>query len=294
MKDPRDVLRLSSASLRLALLASLLVLTAGTSRADRDEDRGSWRNDRTHERGGARARSDGGRRGFNDDRARTRGGDQAADRMDTRGFSDRRFKFGDRTNGEGSVRGFFDGLRANGGRGRAFGDDARKYAGRDRGYDDRTRTYGGRDRWYGGGSGRAYWGGGGYGRGAGWGSYGGPGYCAPNYGGRRIIRYARPRSYVSFGIGLGASYYCPPSYRAYARHAPIVREYESQIDVENEPPAGCYYYDPFCEREFLNLDDYTDHIDHEGHAKTIEIIERDSGEPLRTLEFVDGYWSVQP
>lgn len=72
-----------------------------------------------------------------------------------------------------------------------------------------------------------------------------------------------------------------------------MRAYVPEIDVENEPPAGCYYYDPYCEREFANLDDYTDHLDAERHSNTIEIVDRDSGERVRTLEYVDGYWGVQ-
>ncbi len=63
--------------------------------------------------------------------------------------------------------------------------------------------------------------------------------------------------------------------------------------MTNDPPAGCYYYDPFCDKRFANLDDYTEHVDSQDHAKTIEIVEKDSGERLRTLEFVGGYWVVQ-
>ncbi len=66
-----------------------------------------------------------------------------------------------------------------------------------------------------------------------------------------------------------------------------------ELDVENEPPAGAYYRDRFCNRTFSTLDDYTEHLDNEHHSQTIDIIERDSGKRLRTLEFVDGYWQVQ-
>lgn len=67
----------------------------------------------------------------------------------------------------------------------------------------------------------------------------------------------------------------------------------NEIDVENEPPAGTYYRDRFCNRTFSTLDDYTEHLESKHHSQTIDIIERDSGERLRTLEFVDGYWQVQ-
>jgi hypothetical protein len=75
----------------------------------------------------------------------------------------------------------------------------------------------------------------------------------------------------------------------------VERESETSIDVENEPPAGCYYYDRHCGREFANLDEYTDHIDAEGedHPNTIQVVRKDSDRTIRTLEFVGGYWSVR-
>ena len=145
---------------------------------------------------------------------------------------------------------------------------------------------------YRGGGGPAYGGGGR----SNWGDryYGGARY----YGGRGYrgpigYRYARPRSFVSFGLGIGLPYYCPPAYRAYVEPYPGVGEVGPQIDVENEPPAGCYYYDPFCEQRFSTLDEYTDHIDGQDHPKTIEIVRQGTGDRVRTLEFVGGYWSAQ-
>ena len=49
------------------------------------------------------------------------------------------------------------------------------------------------------------------------------------------------------------------------------------IDVTNDPPAGCYYYDRFCDRQFSNLDDYTEHVESQDHPKTIEIIRKRLG-----------------
>ena len=74
---------------------------------------------------------------------------------------------------------------------------------------------------------------------------------------------------------------------------PVETESGTQVDVTNNPPAGCYYYDRFCDRQFSNLDDYTGHVESQDHPKTIEIIRKDSGDRLRTLEFVGGYWNVQ-
>ncbi len=246
------LVRLGSASLRVTLLAVMLMLTAGASQADRDGARGSRRGGRSHESGSVRSKSGGG----------------DVDRMYARSSSERRFK-GDA----------WGGGRPNGGRSiRTWSGGGRNYGGGHAYNSGHSRTHVRRGS-------VAYRGGVSY--------YGGVRDCGPRYHRPVVYGYARPRTYVSFGIGVGSGYYCPPAYRYHDRRAPIVRETESQIDVENEPPAGCYYYDPYCERDFSNLDEYTDHIDREGHAKTIQIIERDSGDPVRTLEFVGGYWSVQ-
>jgi hypothetical protein len=184
--------------------------------------------------------------------------------------SERRYK-----GGGGSQGGWGDG--ANRGGGRTYGGG---------GYVDRGgRAYGGGSRYR--GSAPYYGSRGSY--------YGGPPYHSGYVRYGRPYRYGcgRPHSYVSFGIGLGVPYYCPPAYHYYVAPHPVIEEPSDLIDVENLPPAGCYYYDPFCDRQFADLDTYTDHIDRETHGKTIEIIDRDSGDRLRTLEFVDGYWSVR-
>ena len=66
-----------------------------------------------------------------------------------------------------------------------------------------------------------------------------------------------------------------------------------EIQVENEPPSGCYYYDPFCGHEWASLDEYTEHLDGQDHELTIEIVERDSGRHVRTLEFSGELWGVK-
>ena len=169
------------------------------------------------------------------------------------------------------------------------------------------RSYGGGGGtyWGGGGSGRSYGGGVRY-RGDGGGWFGGGRYYGGGhyYGGyhRYGYRYSYPRSYFSLGFRFGAPYcyyphyyyypYYAPSY-AYVEPVPVAPAPSVEIDVTNEPPSGCYYYDPFCDEQFSNLDDYTEHVMSHNHAKSIEIIERDSGHRLRTLEFVGGYWSVE-
>jgi hypothetical protein len=277
-----------AAAIKVALLAAALMFVATTSQADPGGGRGHGRGGQS--RGGGERQYKGG--------GRSQGG---SDR--TYGGSERRYKGGGSQGGND---------RQYGGNGRQYGGNDRQYGGSERRYkgggsqgSQGGRAYGG--NWSNGG-GRTYVDrgvrtyGGGYRYGGSVPYYGGSGssYCAP-YGSSvvRYVRpyrygYVRPRSYVSLGIGIGVPYYCPPTYRTYVAPPPVIEESSDQIDVENLPPAGCYYYDPFCEREFSDLDSYTDHIDQTDHAKTIEIINRDSGDRLRTLEFVGGYWSVQP
>ena len=125
---------------------------------------------------------------------------------------------------------------------------------------------------------------------------------------------------MSFGFGFHAApppivYEAPP---VYVEPPPIVHEHvyvepgaqqvapppvyddrpytspdESDIDVENLPPAGCYYYDTYCRETFANLDEYTEHLDSHHHSQTISILREDSKEQVRVLEFVDGYWQAQ-
>lgn len=137
------------------------------------------------------------------------------------------------------------------------------------------------------------------------------------YRGGYGYRYSRPRSFLSFSFGV--PYYYPRPYVEYVEpypvyedpHAVIVDPYvapesrrvepaptvepgtSSSIDVTNEPPAGCYYYDRFCDKRFSSLDEYTDHLDKKDHPKTVEIIRNDSGEHVRNLVFSGEYWSVE-
>ena len=173
----------------------------------------------------------------------------------------------------------------------------------------RGQGYGGDVRYHGGGGyhqggGRSYGGGGRY--------YGGGHYYGGGVRYIRPYRYYHPRAFINFGIRFGTpTYYYRPVYRYYdpvytePRHVYVEprqqyvepdRGYDDgsgQIDVENEPPAGCYYYDPFCDEQFRNLDLYTDHLQSHDHAQTIEIVQENSGHTLRTLELVDGLWRVR-
>jgi len=214
----------------------------------------------------------GGRGSGRGGRGHNGGGDRSYNRSGDRGQNGG----GDRgyNGGGGGSYGGGGGSRYKGGGGRAYGGGGRSYIG------GGGRDYGNRGGGYVYGGGIRYYGGGNY--------YRGGRYCAPY-----PVRYIRPRTVVSFGIGIGVPYYCPPAYRYGVARYPVVVESDASIDVENYPPAGCYYYDRFCDRQFSNLDDYTAHLESEGHPQTIEIVLKDSGDRLRTLEFVGGEWRVQ-
>ena len=253
-----------SAALRGALLAAMLMLAAGTSQAAPEGGRGAGHGGRTYARGNGRTHGGGGDRSYG-------GGDRSD------GGGNRSYGGGDRSYGGGN-------------RSRGVGSD---------------RSYGGGGRPYVGGGGQTYVDRGGLARSGGTRDYGGARYHggARYYGGARycggasyyepyVYRYVRPRPVVSFGIGLGVPYSSPPVYRYEAEPQPVVVGPVASVDVTNEPPAGCYYYDRFCDRRFSNLDEYTDHLQGQDHAKTIEVVQEESGAGLRTLELVDGYWNV--
>ena len=127
-----------------------------------------------------------------------------------------------------------------------------------------------------------------------------------------IRHYYRPRLYL--GLGLGRPYYAP---RVLVRDRYIIRDdddvtrresaprrdddiergrstpSEEDFDVTNEPPPGTWYHDRFCDREFRNLDDYTEHLQQRRHTQTIDIIDKRTGDRLHTLEFVNGEWQPQ-
>jgi hypothetical protein len=220
----------ASAALRVVLLAAAVMLTAGTSQADRNDGRESGQGERTYSGGGRTHAGDG----------RSHGGGT-------------RYRSG----------------------GSSYGGGAEYRSG--------GSSYDGGVGYRSGGSscdgGVRYRSGGGY--------YGGGRHYSGGYG----YRSYRPRTFISFGFGI--PYHPRPVYHYYADPYPVAVESHTTIDVTNEPPAGCYYYDRSCDREFSNLDDYTDHLDQQDHEKTIEIIQRNSGDAIRTLEFVGGYWSVE-
>lgn len=263
--------------LSVLAIAALLVFGAGTSEAQRNGDRSG----RSQDGGGARYKSGSGARSRSGGDARYRSGGERRSRNPgvraSRGERRYRDSGGYRSPGRDRV----DYRR--GDRPRAGGSGwsiSRRSGLRDRGDSRRYRSGPGRVTVRHGGSG---WYSGSYYRSNHW--------CPPGYY-RPYVRFVvRPRSYWGLGFWTGDPYDYHP--RVVERRTVVV-EPSVEIQVENEPPPGCYYYDPFCEREWANLDEYTEHLDGEGHALTIEIIERDSGHRVRTLEFSGELWGVKP
>jgi hypothetical protein len=264
-----------TATLGAAALLVALVTTYGTSRADS----GPWHQWAAQHwnRGGGNARSGGS--GYDNPVRYKNDGSGWQGGSGARGGTRNYYGGGSRSNWGGAPRTYYGGGSRTYGGGGGYGGGSRRYYG------------GGSPVYYGGGS-PVYYGGGSR-------SYYGGGSCVSPVRYVRSFRAYCPRSYVSFHVGYRAPVYIhdyyyddQPTVRSYDR-APSREESDIQVDVENEPPAGCEYYDPYCKQQFSTLDEYTDHIDQQDHAKTIQIIERDSGKLVRTLEFVNGEWGVQ-
>ncbi len=67
----------------------------------------------------------------------------------------------------------------------------------------------------------------------------------------------------------------------------------ARIAITNQPPAGYYYYDPYCEREFSTLDLYLEHLQGYDHAWLVEAVEIETGRPVHAYEYLGGRWVLQ-
>jgi hypothetical protein len=56
------------------------------------------------------------------------------------------------------------------------------------------------------------------------------------------------------------------------------------------PPPVYEYYDPYCDRHFVTVRAYDEHLYYHRHPRTAEIIEVHSGRCVDTLDWRDGRW----
>ncbi len=60
------------------------------------------------------------------------------------------------------------------------------------------------------------------------------------------------------------------------------------FSIGNQPPAGSYYFDPYCDLPFASLDLYSDHISAYGHPWRVQVIAARSGYPVSTYGYRGG------
>ena len=114
-------------------------------------------------------------------------------------------------------------------------------------------------------------------------------YGGHPYYGRRY--YGGPSFRFGLGLGFGAPY---PVYHPYPVYiAPAPPRVVDVTVLANVPPAGTEYYDPYCDRTFPTRDGYQQHLDTVDHDMVIEVVDRDSGQRLRTFEFLQSGWTLR-
>ncbi len=160
-------------------------------------------------------------------------------------------------------------------------------------------SFSGGGHFHGGGGGHSWGGGRGFvGGGRSWG--GGRGFYGRGWYGPR---HYRPHTVVRFGLGLDFGYpvydpywdypyYVPAPYPVYVDHPvyvdrPVVMDGD---EISNEPPDGCYYYDPYCRRRFSSLDRYLDHLKDYDHPEKIDVVRKDDDSTRGTWEYSHGRW----
>jgi hypothetical protein len=56
------------------------------------------------------------------------------------------------------------------------------------------------------------------------------------------------------------------------------------------PPPTFEYYDPFCNRSFITVGAYDQHLGYHRHPRSVEVIEVHSGRCVDTMDWRDGRW----
>ena len=93
------------------------------------------------------------------------------------------------------------------------------------------------------------------------------------------------RSYFhppAYGYGYGYGYSCAPN--AYGPG------FSTSFVLTNLPPAGYYYWDPYCQSRYGSLDFYLSHFDDVDHRRVVEVIDVDSGRPVYEYRYSRGRW----
>ena len=59
------------------------------------------------------------------------------------------------------------------------------------------------------------------------------------------------------------------------------------------PPPAYVYFDPYCQRNFVTLEAYDEHLYYHRHPRSLEVIEVHSGRCVDTMVWRDGRWCGQ-
>lgn len=70
----------------------------------------------------------------------------------------------------------------------------------------------------------------------------------------------------------------------------VVGSILSSAPPPSPPPPAYEYYDPFCQRNFITIGAYDQHLSYHRHPRSVEVIELHSGRCVDTLDWRDGGW----
>ncbi len=56
------------------------------------------------------------------------------------------------------------------------------------------------------------------------------------------------------------------------------------------PPPAYEYYDPYCQRDFVTIEAYDQHLGYHRHPRSVEVIEARGGRCVDTMDWRDGRW----
>lgn len=115
---------------------------------------------------------------------------------------------------------------------------------------------------------------GGYGGGYSRGGYGG-GYYAPRY--RSGFRFAPTRYYIG---------------HFHRPHFVYRSGFSIGFVIAPQPLSGYGWYDPYCDADFDNLEEYYGHCGAQGHEPAFLLLDASDGQPVATCVYDGGDWVV--